>query len=59
MAHSAQKLKYALINNDSKFSGMLEAIKTGDYDTYSQSILNKNTYKTGRNISKSISKYQN
>ena len=59
MAYSAQKLKHALINNDPKFAGMLEAIKTGDYDTYSQSILNPNTYKTGRNISKSISKYQN
>ena len=59
MAHSAQKLKYALINNDPNFAAMLEAIKTGNYDNYSQTILNPNTYKASRNLSRSISKYQN
>ena len=59
MAHSAQKLKHALINNDPAFAAMLEAIKTGDYDNYSQTILNKKTYKASRNLSRSISKYQN
>ena len=59
MAHSAQTLKHALINNNPAFAAMLEAIKTGDYDNYSQTILNKKTYKASRNLSRSISKYQN
>ena len=57
MAYSAQKLKSGLVNNDPSFAAMLEAIKTGNYDTYSQSIMNPKGYKQSRNISKSISQY--
>ena len=57
MAYSAQKLKAGLVNNDPSFSAMLEAIKTGNYDSYSQSIMKQNNYKQSRNISKSISQY--
>ena len=57
MAYSAQKLKAGLVNNDPSFEAMLEAIKTGNYDSYSQSIMKGNNYKQSRNISKSISQY--
>ena len=57
MAYSAQKLKAGLVNNDPSFAAMLEAIKTGNYDGYSQSIMDPKGYKQSRNISKSISQY--
>ena len=57
MAYSAQKLKAGLVNNDPSFADMLTAIKTGNYDEYSQSIMKQNNYKQSRNISKSISQY--
>jgi hypothetical protein len=57
MAYSAQKLKSGLVNNDPSFAAMLEAIKTGNYDTYSESIMDPKGYKQSRNISKSISQY--
>jgi len=57
MAYSAQKLKSGLVNNDPSFADMLTAIKTGNYDTYSQSIMDPKGYKQSRSISKSISQY--
>jgi len=57
MAYSSQKLKAGLVNNNPSFADMLEAIKTGNYDAYSQSIMKKANYKQSRSISKSISQY--
>ena len=57
MAYQAQKLKAGLTGNDPNFAAMLEAIKTGNYDNYSQSIMPNVNYKQSRSISKSISKY--
>ena len=57
MAYQAQKLKAGLVNNDPSFADMLTAIKTGNYDEYSQSIMKLKNYKQSRNISKSISQY--
>tara|TARA_R100000655_G_scaffold77245_4_gene116324 strand:- start:8492 stop:10540 length:2049 start_codon:yes stop_codon:yes gene_type:complete len=57
MAYSAQKLKAGLVNNDPNFTAMLEAIKTGKYDAYSESIMTPVGYKQSRSISKSITQY--
>lgn len=37
---------------------MLKAIKTGNYDEYSQSIYDEKTYNTSRKITKGIIQYQ-
>ena len=37
---------------------MLQAIRTGNYDEYSQELYDKKSYKTSRDITKGIIKYQ-
>jgi len=59
MAYSTQILKKGLINGSPQVADMLKAIKEGNYDIYSQSIMPEKTYKKSRSLSKTISKYQN
>ena len=58
MAYSAKILQEGLISGNANFQKMLTAIKTGNYDEYSQEIYDKKSYKTSRDIAKGITQYQ-
>ena len=58
MAYSAKILQEGLISGNADFQKMLTAIKTGNYDEYSQELYDKKSYKTSRDITKGITQYQ-
>tara|TARA_R110001632_G_scaffold5934_2_gene24089 strand:+ start:16272 stop:18293 length:2022 start_codon:yes stop_codon:yes gene_type:complete len=58
MAYSTQILKKGLIDKSSSVMDMLEAIKKGNYDAWSQTAMPESLYNNSRRISKSIVKYQ-
>ena len=58
MAYSAKILQEGLISRNPDFEKMLQAIRTGNYDEYSQELYDKKSYKTSRDITKGIIKYQ-
>tara|TARA_R100000458_G_C8268963_1_gene243776 strand:+ start:235 stop:2292 length:2058 start_codon:yes stop_codon:yes gene_type:complete len=58
MAYSAKILQEGLVSGNPAYQKMLEAIKTGNYDEYSQSIYDEKTYNTSRKITKGIIQYQ-
>ena len=47
-----------LISGNPSYAAMLEAIKTGEYDTYSQTLYDEKTHNQSRKISQNITKYQ-
>tara|TARA_B100000519_G_scaffold203419_1_gene226530 strand:+ start:9160 stop:11220 length:2061 start_codon:yes stop_codon:yes gene_type:complete len=58
MAYSAKILQEGLIGGNPAFEAMLTAIKTGNYDEYSQTQYNEKDYKNSRKITKGIIQYQ-
>ena len=58
MAYSAKILQEGLISGNPAYAQMLSAIKTGEYDTYSQTLYDEKTYNKSRKISKGITNYQ-
>tara|TARA_R110000765_G_scaffold27979_2_gene67765 strand:+ start:557 stop:2608 length:2052 start_codon:yes stop_codon:yes gene_type:complete len=58
MAYSAKILQEGLISGNPAYAEMLSAIKTGEYDTYSQTLYDEKTYNKSRKISKGITNYQ-
>ena len=58
MAYSAKILQEGLVSGNPAYQKMLKAIKTGNYDEYSQSIYDEKTYNTSRKITKGIIQYQ-
>tara|TARA_R110002051_G_scaffold203109_1_gene269540 strand:+ start:2170 stop:4191 length:2022 start_codon:yes stop_codon:yes gene_type:complete len=58
MAYSTKILKNGLITGNPAFEGMLKAIKTGEYDVYSQTQINKQNHTSGRRLAKQIIKHQ-
>ena len=58
MAYSTKILQEGLISRNPDFEKMLQAIRTGNYDEYSQELYDKKSYKTSRDITKGIIKYQ-
>ena len=59
MAYKTQHLKTALINGSPGFEAMLEAIKTGNYDAYRETAMDKTSYNLGKRVSRELSKYYN
>jgi hypothetical protein len=59
MAYTTKNLKKQLVSGSPQVAEMFKAIKEGNYDMYSQSIMPKKTYGQSRRLSKSISKYKN
>ena len=59
MAYATQRLKTALVTNSPGFEEMLEAIKTGNYNTYRETSMDKKTLNTGTKVAKELSKYYN
>ena len=59
MAYKTQHLKTALINGSPGFEAMLEAIKTGDYDAYRETSMDKKSRTTGKKVARELSKYYN
>ena len=59
MAYATQRLKTALVTNSPGFEEMLEAIKTGNYNSYRETSMDKKTLNTGTRVAKELSKYYN
>jgi len=58
MAYSTKILKNGLITGNPAFEGMLKAIKTGEYDQYSQTQIDKQSHSNGRRLARQIIKHQ-
>ena len=58
MAYSAKILQEGLISGNPRYEAMLKAIKTGEYDEYSQTLYDEKTYNTSRKLTKGIIQYQ-
>tara|TARA_R110002051_G_scaffold292758_1_gene357654 strand:+ start:3069 stop:5129 length:2061 start_codon:yes stop_codon:yes gene_type:complete len=58
MAYSTKILQEGLISGNPSYAAMLEAIKTGEYDQYSQTLYDEKTHNQSRKISQNITKYQ-
>ena len=58
MAYSTKILQEGLISGNPRYEAMLKAIKTGEYDEYSQTLYDEKTYNTSRKLTKGIIQYQ-
>ena len=58
MAYNTKILKEGLISGDPTFEAMLQSIKTGDYDVYSQTQINQQSHTNGRKLAREITKHQ-
>jgi len=59
MAYRTQQLKIGLIKGMPGFESMLEAIKSGNYDSYRKNTMDSKSYNAAKKISKGISQYYN